>query len=386
MKAVVVDDDALASLRPIDMASYLRANGWRLLDVDGNSPVSAWSKEGARGYFETEVPKHQHWRDYPKRVYELLAVLAEDEGRSPLDLFKDVSFSTRDVVRVRCVVDGRSDGSMPLVDAAIMASASRNLMLAAACSTVEPRRAYHTRKPSVATDYLSQLSMGQTEHGSYVLTLFASVPPSLQSQVPFGFASQEKFDDDPFSRRVTKVLDAALESVSDAADVSMSTGELAAFEGAVDKGVSADLCEALALVGTCASVARVAIRIGWASARNHPGGSRPEHEFARDSLEVIREAGRMLRERTPEDDFELEGFVVDLDRPEQALFGRAVVAGAVGAQTRKIRLEVTGEAWNQANEAMSTRARVRCRGELVRDGRQYVLRNPRDFRLALTDD
>ena len=53
------------------------------------------------------------------------------------------------------------------------------------------------------------------------------------------------------------------------------------------------------------------------------------HTFAQNELEVIREAGRVLRERTPEEDFELEGLVIDVGRPSAPLRGSAVILGLV---------------------------------------------------------
>ena len=68
---------------------------------------------------------------------------------------------------------------IPLEDGALLARSARGMMLAAACSTYERRRAFHTRKPQVAVDYMKGLSLGQTEIGSFVLTVISPVPPRL---------------------------------------------------------------------------------------------------------------------------------------------------------------------------------------------------------------
>ena len=48
---------------------------------------------------------------------------------------------------------------------------ARDLVLAAACAAITKRAYFATRKPTKATDYLSRVRMGQTERGSYVLTI-----------------------------------------------------------------------------------------------------------------------------------------------------------------------------------------------------------------------
>lgn len=384
MKANVTDVAALTALRPLDVIAYLRASGWTPLESDPGAPFSEWSKDGTRGYVEVQVPRHPTWRDYARRVQEVLSTLADDEQRSQLQLIGEIANVTRDVIRFRSVVGGRTDGTIPLEDGARITVASRNLMLAAACAAVEPRRAYHTRKPPVATAFLGELSMGQTEQGSFVMTLFSHVPPALQLQSTFPFG--DAVPPDPFNRRVTRYLGTALTAVSEAALTGVTTGDLSSFEARIQDGVSADLCEALAIVKDCTTITQLDIQIGWAAARPPLDPPRAMHEFTRDSLEVIREAGRMLRERGPVEDFEVHGIVIDVDRPSDEFFGRATVLAPVQGGQRKIRIEVSGADWHTANDAMVQRIPVRCRGELVREGKQYVLRTARDLRAAPTDD
>jgi len=383
MKALVTDQEVLAALRPLDLVAYLRAHGWRSLESTDDDPLSEWVKESERGYYELQVPRDSHWKDYPRRVRDVVTVLAEEEARSQLDLVADIPLVARDIIRVRCIVQGRSDGTISLDDGAHIAAAARSMMLAAACSTVEPRRAWASRKPQQATRYLDELSLGQTERGSFVLTLLVPVPPAL---VPPAVGFERADEDEPFNRRVTRTLGTALTAVRRAAEVGVSTGDLSAFEGGVDDGISADFCEALALVRECASVAQFEVRIGWASSRPPRDPPAALHDLAPDSLEVIREAGRVLRERTPVEDFEVEGTVVKVNRPGDELFGDAVVLGAVDGRTRQIHINVGGEAWTTTMRAMAERTILRCRGELVREGKRYVLRNVRDLRIIATDE
>jgi hypothetical protein len=383
MKALVTDQEVLASLRPLDLVAYLRAHGWRPLESADDDPLSEWSKDSERGYYELQVPRHSHWKDYARRVRDVIAVLAEEEARSQLELVADVPLVARDIIRVRCVVQGRSDGTISLDDGAHITAAARSMMLAAACSTVEPRRAWASRKPQQATRYLDELSLGQTERGSFVLTLLAPVPPAL---VPPALGLGRADEDEPFYRRVTRTLGTALTAIRRAAELGVSTGDLSAFEDGIDDGISADLCEALALVRACSSVTQLEVRIGWASSRPPRDPPAALHDLAPDSLEVIREAGRVLRERTPVDDFEVEGPVVKVNRPGDELFGDAVVLGAVDGRTRQIHINVGGDAWTTTMRAMAERTILRCRGELVREGKRYVLRNVRDLRVVATDE
>jgi hypothetical protein len=383
MKALVTDPEVLASLRPLDLVAYLRAHGWKPLETTDDDPLSEWFKDGERGRYELQVPRHGHWKDYARRVRDVVAVLAEEEARSQIDLVTDIPLVARDIIRVRCLVQGRTDGTISLDDGAHIAAAARSMMLAAACSTVEPRRAWGSRKPQQATRYLDDVSLGQTERGSFVLTLLSPVPPSLvQPALGLGRANE----DEPFNRRVTRTLGTALTAVRRAAELGVSTGDLSAFEVGVEDGISADFCEALALVRECSAITQLEVRIGWAASRPPRDPPAALHDLAPDALEVIREAGRVLRERTPAEDFEVEGPVVKVNRPGDELLGDAVVLGAVDGRTRQVHISVGGEAWTTTMQAMADRTILRCRGELVREGKRYLLRNARDLRVVATDE
>lgn len=381
MKASVTDPAVLAAVRPLDLSAYLRARGWR--PRFGETDLAEWELDTKDGVVEVAVPKHPRWRDYARRAREVIAELSRVEGRSELLIVQDIAQTLRDVVRLRTVIEGRTDGTIPLEDGALLARSARGMMLAAACATHERRRAFHARKPQVAVDYMKGLSLGQTEIGSFVLTVISPVPPALaQTDMLLGVVPSET----NFNRRVTETLTTALAAIRTAAETSVARGGVGAFEEAVAQGVSADLCEALALVRECTSVTELELSVGWAAARPELQKLPVRHEFSMDTLEVIGEAGRALREKSPIDSFEVAGIVTALDRPTDAFAGTAIVVADIDRQPRRIRIELSGEAdWKTADEAMNKRLVFRCQGELLREGKYYALRNARDLRVIEDD-
>ena len=51
-----------------------------------------------------------------------------------------------------------------------------------------------------------------------------------------------------------------------------------------------------------------------------------------------------------------------------------------------VHINVGGDAWTTTMRAMAERTILRCRGELVREGKRYALRNVRDLRVVATDE
>src|SRR3712207_288218 len=99
-RARVQDRVALAAVSPAELASYLRANGWTLLQ-GGAANTALFRKAAVDGgeAFETDIPLRQDFGDYPQRVAELLHNLEVVEGRSQLDILRDLQASAVDVVR-----------------------------------------------------------------------------------------------------------------------------------------------------------------------------------------------------------------------------------------------------------------------------------------------
>jgi hypothetical protein len=192
---------------------------------------------------EIVLPLREEVGDFALRVSEVLKVLESVEHRSQLEILRDLLTSSSDLIRVRASTGQTTNGSIPLDLAVLFVEEARDLMLAAACSTVGPRAYYARRKPAQANDYLRGVRMGQTERGSYVLTILSPVPPSLRAAEP------EDAPPEPFERKVSRTLATALASVRTAAQRAAVTGDMQPFREAVEFGVSANFCDALSRTG-----------------------------------------------------------------------------------------------------------------------------------------
>jgi hypothetical protein len=101
---------------------------------------------------------------------------------------------------------------------------------------------------------------------------------------------------------------------------------------------------------------------------------------------VIKEAGRLLREKSPVEDFQLKGWVIELTRPDESLHGKALLLTTVDNEPRKITIELWEDNWELANHAMKERLILSCEGELFRDSKPFQLKNPRNLRHVLKED
>ena len=381
MKVTIHDADALRALGSLEVAAYLRSHGWRQTQRIGGKG-SVWITPSPSGEeFEILLPQDRHLRDYVPRMAEVLQILEVAEARSQPEILRDVVFSASDVIRVRLengVVEG---GSIPLEYGVRLIEETREIMLASACAALRPRAMYQSRKPARAMTYMSGLRMGQTEQGSFVLTVRSNVPPRLSSSRIANLFPEmpEAAPSEPFERQVTLTFANALAAARDAVTQAGATGDLSPFIDAVDSGVSANLCAALAGLGMDTPTQDVTLDINWSPTRAVPEKTLSRFLFASDAFPILREAARLLREDIPQEDFELYGVVLAVRREDGAPTGRVTIRGYVEGSLRQVRVDMNEADYETAIEAHRKGLPVQCEGELLREGRTYLLRNPRNF-------
>jgi hypothetical protein len=295
-----------------------------------------------------------------------------------LEIFRDVMTATCDIVRLRATGPAADNGTMPLDQAVSFIERSRELMLAAACAAIEKRALYSKRKPKQAADYLGRARLGQTEQGSYVFTIISPLPQELDA------TQRSLFPEDttiPYERKVTQTLVSALGALEGAARKAMKHKNLVPFSEAVESGVSANLCDAVAGLVEASAGEPIDIGVSWSRNRPLKTAAPGVVHLSPEFIPIINEAAGHFRATAPLDDFELEGFVTRLDRSTSATEGEVTVEGVVENHIRKIAVWLDAEAYKTAAHAHIERAKVTCLGDLVREGRGHRLLNPRGFQV-----
>lgn len=373
MQVSIRDRKALVAVSPAALSAYARTAGW-----SRDEPYRAHSDVYVgEDRPEIIVPRTERLGDYASVVAALIGTFAEVAERDELTVYRSLVTADRDVVRVRA---GESaDGSVALNHGADLVVGARDLLLAAACSLGNPR-AVHPRPGAnrEANDLLKGIRLGQTDRGSFVITLLTEVvPPPMPTLFP------DDSEEAPVERRLTLRLVKALAAARDAAE-RMAAGDGDAFGEAVDSGVSANLFEALDKI--IRSFPTLDVSVSWARTRPVTGFQRAVR-FGRADAPLLREAARLLRERAPRPDVRLYGHVRQLVRAEGEEDG-TIRLGAIVDQDQKPR-SVTAllerEDYERAVQAHKDRALVVLSGDLERLGRWRLL-SPRLEQVLLDDE
>jgi hypothetical protein len=177
----VRDSRTLSLIRPEDLHAYLSARAWHNVRRSGEAGFLYRRILDDRKY-DLLVPSTNEIDDFPQRIAHIVSTLESVEARSQLEIISDLASTRSDVVRVRRPDAG--DGTLPLEDGALLIKSPYEMLLASACSAPLPLAYYRGKRPAKATQYLEKARLGQSERGSYVLTLISPVPPPAPSLGP----------------------------------------------------------------------------------------------------------------------------------------------------------------------------------------------------------
>ncbi len=375
-RARITDANALREISPAALRAYALAQGWQRLEEYGaHSDVYVLGGED-----EILIPGTVSLADYSRIVSDVIAILSRVEGREELQVYRDLVTADQDVIRVRAP-EADDAGALKLESGVIFVERARDLLLSAACSASSPRAAYRAGKLKEATDYLRRVRLGQTERGSFVLTLLSPVPPTLET------TNQPSLwpllPEEPFERRVTRRLVQGLNSTRAAIEGTNRFGGFSAFEDAVRRGVSANLCEAIA--GLIEENNGLDVSVTWARTRPAPE-RRAKIEFTTADVDILNEAARLFREREPRPNEVLEGYFTQFAREEGAPDGRAVLRSFIDTRPASVRIDLSQQDYELAVTLHREQRPVSIAGDLVREGQRWRLKNPRDLSPFEVDD
>jgi hypothetical protein len=358
--------------------AYLRQTGWAPVADGADEKWRVFTRSIDAGPVRLEVPLLSEATNYDRAVEELLHNLELLERRAMSAILVDISGSSQDRVRIGVRGPTTAGGRVDVATGARIYNAARDLVLAAACSTIEARAVYGRRKPEAAMEYLRTASFGQSEVGSYVLTVETSIPPRLLG------ASDAADPDPPFERRVTLVFAEAVAAARAALAEAAATASIEPFRRHVEHGVSANLCEALS--GLSVPGHSLALSFALAPVRPAPQPATRTIEFGADAGDLLHEAAKRLRAESPWADAEIEGPILKLESADPTQGGDVLIVAEIEGRMRRVRVHRDQASYQTALAAHGGQRIVRCRGELVREGIALVLRNATDFSFVADDN
>ena len=363
MRVSIRDPGSLRAVSPAALSAFARTAGWRRAEPYRVHSDVYIGKELP----EIIIPRTERLGDYANVVATLIGEFAKVSERDELTVYRSLVTADRDVVRVRA--GETNDGSVSLNDGVDLVGGARDLLLATACSLGTAKAVYRAGANRDAKHLMRDVRLGQTARGSFVVTLLTPVIPP---PIPALFPDTDDLDA-PLHRRLTLRLLDALKAARRASERTAAGAE-SAFEEALGSGVSANLCEAL--VKIIKPFPTLDVDVSWARTRPVTV-PRPVVRFGPADAPLLGEVARFLRQRAPQPDVRLVGYVRLLRRGETEDDGTISLFARINGKRRSVTTVLEQNDYEQCIRAHTDRVPVVLAGDLERMGERWRLLSPR---------
>lgn len=344
--------DVAESVQTEDLRAYLQLRGWANTKTDDRKEI--WAAPNESGRVLLPVVRFD---DYVSLMREALGRISAIENRALEDLVVDLEWPAYDKLVARTRVD-RASPAVPLQEALGLNGALRDLVVAAARSAENPQPSHRGGWSNMVGSYLDLVQMLPSRPGSF----------SLRALLPLNDSSPEDLllptVSSPNVRRVTQTLWSGVQAAVKAAIERISGEDDTVFERAVDRGVSADLLDALVrLGGPEIDPSPVELTVDWTYAS--PAQPLEPLWIASGLMPTLAHGADVLRGTPDEVDAMVVGLVVRLHRRQPLGPGEITVQGFVDSRvessTRHVRIELDEGTYGLAIEAHRAGRTVACR-------------------------
>jgi hypothetical protein len=370
--------DIIGKILPVNCEAYLKNKGWNETGKLGKSAKIFGKTDDYGRLFEVLVPVKTSVGDFKSVLLNLLIELQNFEDRSLDYIANDIVLSKFDVFRI-IAYKGDTTASLPLEDAKTLLDRSFAMMAFSAQSIKTHQPYFQSRYHNEVNTFLSKLRMGHTERGSFVLTLQTPIAPVLSISKSL-FEDEPLISDEPFERQVTTRLCSLISE----ADTIANEPDSEILPQSTTRGMSANFLESLADITEISGESGVNLDMTWAAIRpvNPVWNIKNEFIIEKEKIEILREAGQILRTQIPEKNIEIVGFVIRLDSDDPSVSGTIKLNDITTSPQRVITTTLNDEQYRKAIDAHKLGEIVILKGDLQKSGRAQTLINISDFKIG----
>jgi hypothetical protein len=308
------------------------------------------------------VPLERGLADYDESIVRVVRKVASVEGRPPESVLRDLLRPRHDVLRFGLEGPLTQAGAIGLLEGAALVGGAKKALLASACSVKKPRP-YHPRLDlAEAEAFVQSCKLGQTEVGSFVLTV----------EAPLDARARPAQGKEPFGRKAVTHLMQATAFLVDAVrqwgrDATGAAVNQDVFK--LEPNLSANLCDALVEMMPSDESADLRLRSSWSPLLAAPPDTPSMVVVDRSMYEAIESVGNELRPKHGAQSEQLVGRVVELSGGPDvsgALEGEVVLQAQRDDELLRVRVALGPEEYRHAVRAHLEQRFVSVRGVLRR--------------------
>lgn len=250
-------------LSHVEMVKYMKDLGWTEV-ITKRQFVRVFQITKDDSLYQADIPTSRGLVDYDSAMYSAVENIARASNKSTEQVLLELLNPLSDIIRIRINEASFESGSIYVEDAIKLYDNAKKLLTATAMDIKHPSVVHLGRPDSAIQEFISNCRFGQTEIGSYIVSLvcpIAEINDDNYKQLNLFGEESEKINS--LTRKVTKKLITSIQLVKEAIDKG-TFNETICKTYDVAAPISANFLEALSSIGIYKNNTELDISIKWA--------------------------------------------------------------------------------------------------------------------------
>lgn len=283
-------------INPFAFVKYLKDTHWMQFQTKRDY-IKIFQFERESDFYQVTIPMEKSLHDYKEAMYKAVRTVADVESKSVEQLMLYLLNPNTDILKIRLDKKDVEAGSILFDDAIRMYENVKKLLAATALDIIHPKKYHQGRIGDDILSFLSNCRYGQTEIGSYVVSVvcpFAELDANNRFHQLSIFSEEEQCRNS-LTRKVTSRLMSNISTIKQHID----DGEISSLlDIDNDSAISANFYEALIGLNLSCDDARVEFLAEWSPVVKPPDNIEQRVLLTHDYYEPIQATIDHLKEET----------------------------------------------------------------------------------------
>lgn len=184
--------DMTLKLNPLAVTKYLSETNWELYPIR-RKDIKIYQYKRENLFEQVTIPLDKTLRDYKNAMYDAVCKIAYIEKKSVEQLMLYLLNPNTDILKIRLNKEEVESGNIMFDDAIQLYDNAKKLLAATALDVINPKKIHCGRVDEPVQKFLSQCRFGQTEIGSYVVSVVCPFAELSESE---GYKQLSIFSDE----------------------------------------------------------------------------------------------------------------------------------------------------------------------------------------------
>ena len=295
-------------------------------------------------------------------------------------ILDDFENSVKDQVKFRVKSEMTEDGYIPLVEGVQLLENTKEMLIASFLSINNKKKNFTGPHPETVNEVISNIKMGQTEEGSFIINIY--LPNDYYENSQPSLLEEES---DSFTRRALTIMEqASTELISKAKTFEEQNKDLSVFDDSYLLGVSSNFCSAVSEISSNGKN-DVEIEIILNNKIDDKEDIR-KIEIKKEIIPIIDTVKEYYKKDLSTENCVLIGHVTKLHQEVDDSEGDITLTCIIDGKLKKVKLELNETFYTIAQEAHRNKSYLSCVGTLNINGRVTTLTNITDVLIISEDD